>query len=679
MTAIEKGDRFDALDELAVNTIRTLSMDAVEKANSGHPGTPMGLAPLGYVLYTRIMRHNPENPGWLNRDRFILSAGHACMLQYSLLHLCGYDLSLDDIKAFRQWDSKCPGHPEYGHTPGIEISTGPLGQGVANAVGFALAEAHFAATFNRPEQKVVDHHTYVVCGDGDMEEGISSEAASLAGNLGLGKLIAIYDDNEIQIEGSTHLAFREEVSGRFEAYGWSVHKLELGATLEEIEMALLEAKGVTDRPSLVILPSHIGYGSPNKQDTAAAHGSPLGEDEIKLTKENLGWPYTEPFVVPDEVRELFSTIPERGVELEREWSQLFESYTEEHPELASELQRVARRHEPKLPPMSEAPQFEVGDDPIATRAASGKALNWLAPQVPELLGGAADLAPSTATHLEGYDDVLRHDFGGRNLHFGVREHAMGAIVNALTVEGLRAYGATFLVFSDYMRGAIRMAALMEIPSIFVYTHDSIGVGEDGPTHQPVEHLASLRAMPNLSVIRPADVHETLLAWHLLLDSCSVPTALVLSRQKLPVLDAAAIPDDAIERGAYVYRDSDDEGDPDLILIGTGSELSLCIEAADVLVDEGVGVRVVSMPSTTFFNQQDRAYRDMVLPPSVGARVSVEAGSTLGWNRWIGDHGLAIGLDHFGASAPAGEIAEHFGLTPDAVAGRARELLEGAGS
>jgi len=660
----------DQLDQLAVNTIRTLAMDAVQKANSGHPGTPMGLAPLGYVLYSQVMRHNPENPEWANRDRFVLSAGHACMLQYSLLHLCGYDVSLDDIKAFRQWGSKCPGHPEYGHTPGIEISTGPLGQGVANAVGFALAEAHQAAQFNRPGGEIVDHHTWVVCGDGDMEEGISSEAASLAGNLGLGKLVAIYDDNEIQIEGSTHLAYRDKVAGRFDSYGWSVHQLKIDSSLEEIRDALLEARGVTDRPSLVILPSHIGYGSPNKQDSAAAHGAPLGEEEVRLTKENLGWPYEEPFTVPDEVYELFRGVRERGVEAEREWSAAFEEYASEHPDRAAEFQRVSKRHTPKLPPIADAPQFEAGGDPIATRAASGKALNWLAPQVPELLGGAADLAPSTATNLDGYDSVLRHDFGGRNFHFGVREHAMGAIVNALTVEGLRAYGATFLVFSDYMRGAIRMAALMEVPSIFVYTHDSIGVGEDGPTHQPIEHLASLRAMPNLEVIRPADVNETFLAWHWLLESPSVPTALVLSRQKLPILERSRIPDDAVEKGAYVYADS--EGEPELILIGTGSEVSLCLDAAELL--DGVAVRVVSMPSTSRFKQQDKAYRDSILPPGVRARMSVEFGSTLGWVRWVGDEGESVGIDHFGASAPFDEITKHFGLTPADIAERARALV-----
>ncbi|MCB0866130.1 MAG: transketolase [Solirubrobacterales bacterium] len=648
-------------------------MDAVEKANSGHPGTPMGLAPLGYVLFTRIMRFNPLDPGWLNRDRFILSPGHACMLQYSLLHLCGYDVSLEDIKSFRQWGSKCPGHPEYGVTPGVEISTGPLGQGFANGVGFALAEAHYAAEFNRGDHSPVDHHTYVICSDGDMEEGIASEAGSLAGNLGLGKLIAIYDDNEISIEGATHLAFHEEVAQRFDAYGWHVHECPHEATLEDIEMAIREAQGVTDRPSFITLPSHIGFGSPNKQDTGSAHGSPLGEEEIKLTKENLGWPYGEPFTVPEEVRELFAGVRERGVAAQATWSEAFEAYAAEHEDLASEFLRVTRRHAPKLPPVGEMPTFEAGGDEIATRAASGKALNWLAPQVPELLGGAADLAPSTATNLDDFPDVLRHDFGGRNLHFGIREHAMGAIVNALTIEGMRAYGATFLVFSDYMRGAIRMAALMEIPSIFIYTHDSIGVGEDGPTHQPIEHLASLRAMPNLDVIRPADVNEAFLAWHWLLGEQSVPTALVLSRQKLPVLDRDAIPDDAIARGAYVLREADG-GEPELILIGTGSEVSLCLEAADELAADGIAVRVVSMPSSPRFRQQDDDYRDSVLPPEVTARVSVEAGSTLGWNRWVGDGGISVGLDHFGASAPAAEVAEHFGMTAPAVAAKARELL-----
>ncbi|MGI8727317.1 MAG: transketolase [Solirubrobacterales bacterium] len=661
------------LDSLAVNTIRTLAIDAVERANSGHPGTPMGLAPLGYVLYGRMMRHNPADPDWPNRDRFILSAGHACMLQYALLHLSGYDLSLDDLKSFRRLGSRCPGHPEYGVTPGVEISTGPLGQGFANGVGFALAEAIRAERYNREGHPVVDHRTFVVCGDGDMEEGISSEAASLAGNLGLGKLCAIYDDNKISIEGSTDIAFRERVGDRFRAYGWAVHELPAEADLGQIELSLQEADGVTDRPSLIVLPTHIGHGSPNKQDTGAAHGSPLGPEEVELTKEALDWPYPEPFTVPDEVREHFAEVKRRGAEAQEQWSRLFEEYAAENPEAAAELQRIARRHRPELPDRDELPRFSPADAPLATRAASGKALNWLAPRVPELIGGAADLAPSTATYLDRAGDIGHHHFDGRNLHFGVREHAMGAIINALAIEGMRAYGATFFVFSDYMRGAIRMAALMEIPSIFVFTHDSFWVGEDGPTHEPVEHLASLRAMPNLEVIRPADANETHLAWHWLLGSCDAPTALILTRQKLPSLQPDRIPADAIERGAYVYRDPD-EGEPELILIGTGSELALCNEAADALTTEGVAARVVSMPSTSRFAAQEQSYRDRILPPHLGARLSVEAGSTLGWNRWVGDRGTSIGIDHFGASAPGPELAKRFGFTAERVAERARALL-----
>jgi len=675
-TARDRGTA--GIDELAIDTIRTLAMDAVEKANSGHPGTPMGLAPLGYVLYSQVMRHNPVNPRWPGRDRFILSCGHACMLQYACLHLSGYDLSLDDIELFRQWQSRTPGHPEYRHTAGVEVSTGPLGQGFANSVGFALAEAHLAATFNRPAHEIVDHHIFTICSDGDMEEGVASEAASLAGYLGLGKLVAIYDDNKITIEGSTDLAFHDDVGKRFESYGWSVHELEINPPLEQIAAALEAAKSVTDRPSLVVLPSHIGFGSPNKQDHASAHGAPLGAEEVALTKQALGWPYEEPFTVPEEVYELFEGVKERGIAAEAEWDERFESYAAEHPDLAGELGRIIRRGEPSLPPLAEAPEFVSGGDPVATRSASGKALNWLAPAVPELIGGSADLAPSTSTNLGDYPSVRRHDFGGRNLHFGIREHAMGAIVNAMAIEGLRAYGATFLVFSDYMRGAIRLAAIMDVPSIFVFTHDSIGVGEDGPTHQPVEQLAALRAMPNLEVIRPADANETALVWHWLLGGDRDPTALALSRQKLPILDRSAIPDDAIERGAYVLRDPDGSGAPELILIGTGSEVSLCLEAADLLAGQGIGARVVSMPSMERFAKQDEAYRNEVLPPGVTARVSVEAGATFGWERWVGDGGFAVGIDHYGASAPAADVFEGFGFTADAVAERARGLVGGGG-
>jgi transketolase len=661
------------LDDLAVNTIRTLAIDAVQKANSGHPGAPMGLAPAAYVLFTRIMRHNPANPDWANRDRFILSNGHASMLQYALLHLCGYDVSLDDLKSFRQWGSKCPGHPEYGDTPGVEVTTGPLGQGFANSVGFALAEGMRAELYNRAPHEVVDHRTYVICSDGDMEEGIASEAASLAGNYGLGKLIAIYDDNKVQLSGPTDVSFSENVPDRFEAYGWAVHRLPEEATLDQIELALREAREVSDRPSLIDLPTHIGYGSPNKQDTASAHGSPLGEEEVRLTKENLGWPYEEPFTVPDEVRKLFGQVKERGLEAEREWNAAFEEYASETPELAEEFQRTRGRHDPRLPPVSGAPVPGPDEGPIATRAASGKALNWLAPTVPELVGGAADTAPSTATFLDDEPTVLRHHFGGRNFDFGVREHAMGAIVNALTIEGMRAYGATFFCFSDYMRGAVRLAAVMEIPAIFIWTHDSFLLGEDGTTHQPVEQLASLRAMPVIEVIRPADARETFLAWYWLLGRCRRPTALVLSRQKLPVLDPGSIPDDAIERGAYVIREASG-GEPSLILIGTGSEVSLCLETADLLEGDGVPTRVVSMPSCELFAAQDAAYRDEVLPPEVTARLSVEAGSPLGWNRFVGEQGDSVSLDHFGASAPAGVLAEKFGFTPEQVAERARALL-----
>ena len=672
MSATETASGTD-LDQLAVNTIRTLSIDAVQKANSGHPGAPMGLAPAAYVLYSRIMRHNPANPAWADRDRFILSNGHASMLQYSLLHLCGYELTLDDLKSFRQWGSKCAGHPEYGLTPGIEVTTGPLGQGFANSVGFALAEAMRAELFNRTPHEVVDHHTYVIAGDGDMEEGISSEAASLAGNYGLGKLIVIYDDNKVQLSGPTDVSFSENVTGRFEAYGWSIHELPEEAGLEEIELAIRDAQTVLDRPSLIDLPTHIGFGSPNKQDTAAAHGSPLGEEEVRLTKENLGWPYEEPFTVPDEVRELFAEVKSRGEQAEQEWNAEFEEYARENPELAAEFERTRGRHAPKLPPIAEAPALTAEDGPIATRAASGKALNWLAPQVPELVGGAADTAPSTATFLDDQATVLRHHFRGRNFDFGVREHAMGAIVNGLTIEGMRAYGATFFCFSDYMRGAVRLAAVMEIPSIFIWTHDSFLLGEDGTTHQPVEHLASLRAMPVLEVIRPADVRETFLAWHWLLERCEQPTALVLSRQKLPVLDRAAIPDDAIDRGAYVCREAGD-GEPRLILIGTGSEVSLCLEAADMLEEGGTPTRVVSMPCCERFAAQPQEYRAEVLPPAVCARLSVEAASPLGWDRFVGEHGASLGLDHFGSSAPAAVLAEKYGFTPEQVAERGRALI-----
>ena len=673
-TATARDHGVTELDELAIDTIRTLAMDAVQKANSGHPGTPMGLAPLGYVLYSQVMRHNPVNPHWPGRDRFVLSAGHACMLQYACLHLSGYDLTLDDIKQFRQWQSRTPGHPEYRHTAGVEVSTGPLGQGFANSVGFALAEAHLAATFNRPAHEIVDHHVFTICSDGDMEEGIASEAASLAGYLGLGKLIAIYDDNKITIEGSTDLAFHDDVGKRFESYGWSVHRLDINPPLERLEAALEEAKAVTDRPSMIVLPSHIGFGSPNKQDHASAHGSPLGDEEVKLTKEALGWPYEEPFTVPDEVYELFEGVKERGLAAEREWDERFEAYAAEHPDLADELTRITRHGAPTLPPLSAAPKFEPGEDPVATRSASGKALNWLAPDVPELIGGSADLAPSTSTNLDDYPSVRRHDFGGRNLHFGIREHAMGAVLNGLSLSKIRPYGSGFLIFSDYGRAPIRLAAIMEIPVVYVFTHDSIGVGEDGPTHQPVEQVLSLRAIPGLITIRPCDANEVAEAWRLTLGLRHEPVALVLSRQALPTLDRAKYaPASGLAKGAYVLADAPG-GQPEVLLIATGSEVSLCVSAHDTLTKEGIRSRVVSLPSWELFDAQPVEYRQAVLPPSVTARVAVEQGTTLGWERYVGSGGHVIGMKTFGASAPLKELQKKFGFEPDRIVAAAKQQI-----
>lgn len=660
------------LEQLAVNAIRVLSMDAVQKANSGHPGAPMGLAPFGYVLYTQVLRHDPADPHWPDRDRFVLSGGHGCALQYSLLYLCGYDLGLDDLKQFRQLGSRTPGHPEYGLTPGIEVTTGPLGQGVANAVGFAIGRTRLAEMFNRDGEQVVSWRTFFECGDGDMQEGITSEAASLAGSLGLGHLVGVYDSNHIQIEGSTELAFHEEVAERFDAYGWDVRKLGLECTLSDIRTALEQAAQVKDRPSLIVLHTHIAHGSPNKQDTAAAHGSPLGEEEVKLTKQNLGYPSLEPFFVPDEVRALFAAIPGRGAELHARWSTAHERWSRANPELAAEFDRIREGGEASALVASKTPTIKPDGNGLATRSASGKALNWLKDLVPELIGGSADLAPSTDTHLNDEGDFLRHQFDGRNMHFGVREHAMGAIVNGLTLCGLRAYGGTFLTFSDYMRGSIRLAALAEIPSVFVFTHDSVGLGEDGPTHQPIEQLSALRAMPNLEVIRTADANETFQAWRWAITRSCAPVALVFTRQKLAVLDPERIPADAIERGAYVYSDPD--GAADVLLIGTGSEVSLCVEAAGLLAADGIAARVVSMPSFERFAAQSQEYRDSVLPPGSPPRVSVEMAATLGWSDWVGERGLRIGIDSFGASAPLTDVLEHFGFTPKKVAERVKVSL-----
>jgi transketolase len=672
-TATAKVTDERALDQLCINTIRTLSMDAVEKANSGHPGTPMALAPLAYVLYTRILRHSPEDPEWFNRDRLILSAGHASMLLYSTLYLTGYGLSLDDLKNFRQLHSPTAGHPEYGHLPGVEATTGPLGQGISNSVGLALAERMLAARFNVDGEQLIDHFTYAVCSDGDMMEGVASEACSLAGHLGLGRLIAFYDDNTITIEGSTDLALSEDVGARFEAYGWHVQDLGDDLDLDRIESAVETSKSVEDRPSLIIVHTEIATGAPNKAGTAEAHGAPLGEDEVRAAKEAYGWPADSSFLVPDEALAHFREAIDRGRRWDEEWRSRLDDYRGKHPDLAEWLDQVM---EGRLPDGWDAdpPSFQPDDDKLATRKASGKAIQWAAAAIPHLVGGSADLAPSNNTLIDGSDDVESGAYGGRNLHFGVREHAMGAITNGLTLHGFRAYGATFLIFSDYMKPSMRLAALMRIPSIFVFTHDSVGLGEDGPTHQPIEQLTNLRATPNLYVIRPADANETALAWRFALAQTETPLALALSRQSLPILDPADVQDDAIERGAYVLR-KESKDQPDLILIGTGSEVHIAVDAATTLEEQGVATRVVSMPCMERFAQQDDSYRESVLPPACRARISIEAGATYGWARWVGEDGEAIGLDRFGESAPWADIYEEFGFTAERVASEGRALAE----
>ncbi len=662
-----------SLDLLCINTVRTLAMDAVQKANSGHPGTPMALAPTAYVLWQRHLRYNPANPAWPGRDRFVLSCGHACMLQYAALYLTGYDLSLDDLKQFRQWGSKTPGHTEYGHTPGVEVTTGPLGQGVGNAVGMALAEAHLAATFNRPGHTVVDHHTYFLCSDGDLMEGVSHEAASFAGHLKLGKLIGIYDDNHITIDGKTELTFSDDTAKRFEGYGWHVERVADGNDLGSLDACLAAARRVTDRPSLIIVRTHIAFGSPHKQDTAAAHGAPLGDEEVKLTKQNLGWPSLEPFHVPDEALAHWRRAQERGARLEAEWQQKYAAYRAAHPDLAAELER---RLAGRLPEGWDAdlPTFTT-KDAQATRAASGKVLAALAPKLPELIGGSADLAESTNLVFHNGGDLAAGNLRGRNVHFGIREHAMGAVMNGMALHGgVRPVGSTFLIFSEYMRPPIRLAALSHIPALYVFTHDSIGLGEDGPTHQPIEQLASLRAIPNVTVIRPGDPTEVVEAWRATLTHRDGPVALVLTRQKVAVVDRAKYaPAAGLRQGAYVLADAPG-GRPAVLLIGTGSELELVVGAYEKLTAEGIAARVVSMPCMEFFARQPREYRDVVLPPSVGARLAVEAAAPQPWYRWVGDRGAVLGIERFGASAPAPRIYQEFGLTVDNVVRRAKELV-----
>jgi transketolase len=662
------------LDRLCINTIRTLAMDAVEQASSGHPGTPMALAPLAYVLYMRVLRHSPQHPDWPDRDRFVLSAGHASMLLYASLFLAGYDLALEDLKRFRQWGSRTPGHPEHGHAPGVETTTGPLGQGFANAVGMAIAEAHLAARFNRPGHPIVDHRTYVICSDGDMMEGISHEAASLAGHLKLGKLTVFYDDNRITIEGPTSLAFSEDVARRFEAYGWHVQRVADVNDLGALEHASRVAQAETARPSLVVVRSHIGYGAPKKQDQASAHGAPLGKDEIAGAKNAYGWPSAEPFFTPPEALAHARQAVDRGARWKAEWDARLAAYAKAHPDLAAELAAAVSGALPEGWQRA-LPVFTPKDGAMATRAASGKVLNALAPVVRTLVGGSGDLAESTLTLLKGEADLEAGSPGGRNMHFGIREHGMGGVLNGMALHrGVRPYGATFLVFTDYMRPSMRLAAMMGQPVIYVLTHDSIGLGEDGPTHQPIEHLASLRAIPNMTVIRPADATETAVAWRAALEHADGPVALILTRQKLPTLDRGTLgPADGLLRGAYILAEAEG-GAARLLLIGTGSEVSICLEARGLLQKGGLPTRVVSMPSVELFARQDQRYRDGVLPPSLSARVAVEAAQTFGWHRWVGSRGIIVGIERFGASAPYERIYQEFGITPEQVAARARALV-----
>ena len=661
-----------ALDKLCIDAIRVLSMDAVQKADSGHPGTPMALAPLAYVLWTRHLRYNPANPEWIDRDRFVLSAGHASMLLYSVLYLTGYDVSLDDLKQFRQWESKTPGHPEYGYTSGVETTTGPLGQGVGNSVGMAIAEAQLAAIFNRPGHDVIDHHTYFIASDGDMMEGVSHEASSYAGHLRLGKLIGFYDDNHITIEGDTALTFSDDTAKRYEAYGWHLQRVEDANDLEALDGAIEAAKAVTDRPSLIVVRSHIGYGSPNKHDTAEAHGSPLGADEIELTKKALGYPSLEPFHVAPEALAQWRKMSERGAQLEQQWQGRYGAYKAANAADAAELDRRLRGD--MLDGWEDLiPAFTSENGSVASRAASGIVLNAIAPKIPELVGGSADLASSTNTIVKGAPSMSAANHAGRNFHFGIREHGMGAVMNGMSVHGgFIPYGATFLIFSDYMRPSVRLAAVMNRHVIYVYTHDSIGLGEDGPTHQPIEQLSTLRTIPDMVLIRPADASETAEAWRAALKHDG-PVALVLTRQKLGFIDRAKYASAAgVARGAYVLSDSPG-GDPEVVLMSSGSEVALIIEAQQKLEAEGIRARVVSMPSHELFALQSEEYRDSVLPVGV-KRVSIEAGHPMSWQRWTGSDGIALGITRFGASAPYKEIYEHLGLTVEKIVETAKRLV-----
>ncbi|MCH6268507.1 transketolase [Neobacillus citreus] len=659
------------IDLLSINTIRTLSIDAIEKAGTGHPGMPMGTAPMAYTLWSKFMNYNPKNPGWFNRDRFVLSAGHGSMLLYSLLHLTGYDLSLEDLKNFRQWGSKTPGHPEFGHTAGVDATTGPLGQGIAMAVGMAMAERHLASVYNRDDFNVIDHCTYSICGDGDLMEGVAAEAASLAGHLKLGRLIVVYDSNDISLDGDLHMSFSECVQGRFEAYGWQVLRVEDGNDVEEIAKAIAAAKANQEQPTLIEVKTTIGYGSPNKGGKSAAHGAPLGKAEIKLVKEQYNWEYEEDFYIPEEVKLYFKELEEASQKKEQAWNNLFTNYEEAFPSLAYELRHAISGQLP-VGWDEYVPQYQIGKDTLATRSSGGEVLNALAKRVPQLFGGSADLSSSNKTLMKGEGNFSSADYSGRNIWFGVREFGMGAAVNGMALHGgLKVFGATFFVFSDYLRPAIRLSALMKVPVIYVFTHDSIAVGEDGPTHEPIEQLASLRAMPGLSTIRPADGNETAAAWKLALESTQEPTALILSRQDLPTLVDAKTAYEGVKKGAYVVSKAQNS---DGLLLASGSEVSLAILAQQALEEEGIRVSVVSMPSWDRFEKQSQEYKESVLPKNVPARLAIEMGASMGWHKYVGDCGHVIAADQFGASAPCEKIIEEYGFTVKNIVSQFKSLL-----
>jgi len=661
------------INDKCIDTIRCLAMDAVQKANSGHPGTPMALAPAAFALWMDHLHFNPKNPNWLNRDRFVLSNGHASLLQYAILHLCGYAISLDDIKNFRQWHSNTPGHPEHGLTPGIETTTGPLGQGIMTAVGMAMAEAHLAAIFNK-EEKIIDHYTYVFCSDGDMMEGASHEAASIAGYLGLGKLICLFDNNNITIEGKATLSCSDDVVKRFEGYHWHVQEVGDGNDVQAISAAFAKAKEVTDKPSIIVLKTHIAYGSPNKQDTSEAHGSPLGEEEIKLTKKFYGWPEDAKFLVPEEVKKHMGTMVAKGEQWEKEWDLMLENYKKNNPELSQQLQNYLKQELPKNWD-EQIPHYTAEDGPKATREVNSAFINAVADRLPWLIGGSGDLEPSTLTLIKNSGYFAKGNYQNRNIAWGIREHCMCAASSGLALhEGIRVFASTFFIFTDYARPAIRLACIMELPVIYVMTHDSIGLGEDGTTHQPVEHLASFRAMPHMCLIRPADANETTYAWRAAIKRKDGPTMLVLSRQKLPIFDRKELANaNGTLKGAYVLSAAQ-KNQPDAVLIATGSEVHLILEAQKTLLKESIDVSVVSMPSWEIFRNQDSSYRDTVLPPSCKVRLAVEAGSTQGWEEWVGEAGTVIGMTTFGSSAPAKELFEHYGFTVENIVNKTKEMI-----